>query len=252
VKLAGIFEAHLTGVAFVQNPASSGSLLDSAPVLDDCRRDMEAVAEAAKLRFEETLRRESLSAESMIVNARTLSFPELLARIARRFDLTVLQQPHPEDGRSAEIMIDAALLGSGRPILIVPYFWEGRVKFDRILVCWDGSHNAARSIADGMPFLTRANQVEVVTVTTDRSADDGSLGLDIGHYLSRHGASVKLRKIIAHSQKVSVRIHSHAWLQSIDLIVMGSYGHSRLRELVLGSTTRDILESAAIPILMSH
>jgi nucleotide-binding universal stress UspA family protein len=136
--------------------------------------------------------------------------------------------------------------------LIVPYFQEGGVKFDRILVCWDGSHNAARAIADAMPFLIRAKQVEVVAVVTDENADDSMLGLDIAHHLSRHDVIVEVRNILAHGQDVSVRIRSHAVQQSADLIVMGGYGHSRLREFVLGGATRDILESTVVPTLMSH
>ena len=149
-------------------------------------------------------------------------------------------------------MIEAALLGSGRPILIVPNFKEGGAKFDRVLVCWDGSHNAARAIADAMPFLTRAKQVEVVTVATDGRANDSMDGLCIAHHLSRHGVIVEVRNIVAHGQDVSLRICSHAKQQSADLIVMGGYGHSRLREFVLGGATRDILELTIVPTLMSH
>jgi nucleotide-binding universal stress UspA family protein len=149
-------------------------------------------------------------------------------------------------------MIEAALLGSGRPIVIVPHYQQGAVKFDRILVCWDGSHNAARAIADAMPFLTRAKQVEVVTVATGGKADDGMPGLYIAHHLSRHGVIAELSNIVAHSQEVSLRIRSHAEQQSADLMVMGGYGHSRLREFVLGGATRDILASTVVPTLMSH
>ena len=108
----------------MQDPVGAVSLFDSGAVLDDYRREVEAAAEAAKVRFEETWRREGLTAELMVLDEGAFSLPELFARTARRFDLTILPQPDPENGRSAEIMIDAALLGSGRPILIVPYFWE--------------------------------------------------------------------------------------------------------------------------------
>ena len=138
----------------------------------DYRREVEAAAEAAKVRFEEDRQREGLSAESMVLTAAAVGIPELLARTARRFDLTILPQADPEGEGSEKAMIEAVLLGSGRPILIVPYFQEGGVKFDRVLVCWDGSHNAARAIADAMPFLTRAKQVEVITVVPDEKADD--------------------------------------------------------------------------------
>ncbi|MGY3289996.1 nucleotide-binding universal stress UspA family protein [Bradyrhizobium sp. LM3.6] len=166
--------------------------------------------------------------------------------------LTILPQTNPGDRRSGEVMIEAALLGSGRPIMVVPYLQEGGVKFDMILVCWDGSHNAARAIADAMPFLTRAKLVEVVTVAAGGTADDSMAGLYIAHHLSRHDVTVELRDIVAHHQDVSLRIVSHAAQQSASLIVMGGYGHSRLREFVLGGATRDMLDSTTVPILMSH
>lgn len=103
-----------------------------------------------------------------------------------------------------------------------------------------------------MPFLTRAKQVEVVTVATDGEADDSMAGLYIAHHLSRHGVIVEVRSIVGHGQDVSLRIRSHAKQQSADLIIMGGYGHSRLREFVLGGATRDILESTIVPTLMSH
>ena len=254
VTVARTFDAHLTGVTFVQDLAGAGALFDSATaiVLDDYRREVEAAAEAAKVRFEETWRREGLSAESMVLNAGTVSLPELLARTARRFDLTILPQADPEDGRSGEVMIEAALLGSGRPILIVPYFQEGGVKFDRILVCWDGSHNAARAIADAMPFLTRAKQVEVVTVATDGKADDSMAGLYIAQHLSRHGVIVEVRNIVAHGQDVSLRIRSHAAQQSADLIVMGGYGHSRLNEIIWGGATKTVIGRPPCWVMMSR
>jgi nucleotide-binding universal stress UspA family protein len=251
VTIARAFDAHLAGVACVQDLTTAGALFDGATavVLDHYRREVEAVAEAAKVRFKKTLQREGLSAESMILNAGAISLPELLARTARGFDLTILRQADSEGDGSEEVMIEAALLGSGRPVVIVSNFQDGGVKFNRILVCWDGSHNAARAIADAMPFLTRARQVEVVTVATDGKNDDSMAGLYIAHHLSRHGVVVEIRNIVAHGQDVSVGIRSHAAQQSADLIVMGGYGHSRLREFVLGGATRDILESTTP---MSH
>jgi nucleotide-binding universal stress UspA family protein len=254
VTVASTFDAHLTGVAFVQDLASAGGLFDGATagVLDHYHREVEAAAEAAKVRFDQTSQREGLSAESIVLNAAAISFPELLARTARRFDLTILPQADPEGVGSEDIMIEAALLGSGRPILIVPCFQEGGVKFERMLVCWDGSHNAARAIADAMPFLTRAKQAEVITVAPDEKSDDSMAGPSIAHHLCRHGVSVETRNIVTHGQDVSRRIRAHAAQQSSDLIVMGGYGHSRLREYLLGGATRDMLGSTNVPTLMSH
>jgi nucleotide-binding universal stress UspA family protein len=254
VTVARRFDAHLTGIAFMQDWAGVGALFDGATTIvsDDHSRELKAAAEAAKVRFEETVRREGLSAESMILDARGPGLADLLARTARKFDLTIFPQADPEYGRSGQAMIEAALLGSGRPILVVPTFQEDRVKFDQVLVCWDGSHNAARAIADAMPFLTRATKVEVVTVAIEKNIDLSLAGLHMARHLSRHDVFVEVRNIVAHSQNVSVRIRSHAAQQSADLIVMGGYGHSRLREFILGGVTRDTLRSTVVPTLMSH
>jgi nucleotide-binding universal stress UspA family protein len=254
VTVAGAFDAHLTGVALVQSLASTGAMFDgaTAAVFDHYLQEAEAAAEVANVRFEQTRQREGLSAESIVLNAATTSLPELLARTARRFDLTILPQADPEDDGSEETIIEAALLGSGRPTLIVPHFQEGGVKFERVLVCWDGSHNAARAIADAMPFLARAKQVEVITVFPDEKFEDDMAGLPIAQHLSRHGVNVEVRSILAHGQDVSLRIRAHAAEQSADLIVMGCYGHSRLREFILGGVTRDMLGSTHVPTLMSH
>ena len=254
VTVASAFDSHLTGVAFVQDMAGAGAMFDgaTAAMLDHYRREVEAAAEAAKVRFEQTRKREGLSAESIVLNAVALSLPELLARTARRFDLTILPQADPEGGGSERAMIEAALLGSGRPILIVPHFQKGGIKFERVLVCWDGSHNAARAIADAMPFLARARQVEVITVAPDGEPDDNGTRLSIAHHLSRHGVNVEARTIVARDRDVSLRIRTYATLQSADLIVMGGYGHWRLRELLLGGVTRDMLGSTNVPTLMSH
>lgn len=254
VTVARTFDAHLTGVAFLQDLAGAGALFDgtAAIVLNDYRREVEITAEVAKARFQETWRREGLSAESIVLTAEAIHLPELLARTARRFDLTILPQADPTGGGTEDAMIEAALLGSGRPIVIVPHFQEGGAKFERVLVCWDGSHNAARAIADAMPFLTRAKQAEVLTVAHDEKPDDSMSGRSIAHHLCRHGVSVEIRHIVAHGQDVSLRIRSHAAQQAADLIVMGGYGHSRIREFILGGATRDMLGSTNVPTLMSH
>jgi nucleotide-binding universal stress UspA family protein len=253
VTVASNFDAHLTDVAFVQDLAAIASFDGAtAAVLDRYRREVEAAAEGARVRFEEARQREGLSAESMVLTAAAVGIPELLARTARRFDLTILPQADPQGEGSEKAMIEAVLLGSGRPILIVPYFQEGGVKFERVLVCWDGSHNAARAIADAMPFLTCAKQVEVITVVPDEKTNDSMRGSSIAHHLSRHGVIVEARSIVAHGQDVSLRIRSHAAQQAADLIVMGGYGHSRLREFILGGATRDMLGSTNVPTLVSH
>lgn len=253
-SLAQLFDAHLTGAAFTRDLIVPGSVFDgaAAALMETYRQESESAAKAAAARFEEKARRDGLSAGSLVLDARALGTSELLGRTARRFDLTVIQQSDGESEQDETLLIEAALFGSGRPVLIVPYIHDKPLKLERIMVGWDGSRNAARALNDAMPFLKRAKQIEIVTISPDTKATDNISGADIGHHLSRHGVNVEVRNLMADKIGVSNRMLSHAADHSIDMIVMGGFGHSRLREFVLGGTTREILQSMTVPVLMSH
>jgi nucleotide-binding universal stress UspA family protein len=121
-----------------------------------------------------------------------------------------------------------------------------------VMVCWDGSRSAARAVGDALPFLLRAEKVEVVLVASEPGKSDEIPGADIAHHLARHGLKVELKRIVAVDVDVTNTLLSHAADVGSDLLVMGGYGHSRLREFVLGGVTRGILASMTLPTLMSH
>jgi nucleotide-binding universal stress UspA family protein len=120
------------------------------------------------------------------------------------------------------------------------------------MLCWDGSRSAARAAADAMPFILRAKAVEMVIVASEPPKSDELPGADMAHHLARHGAKVELKRIVTAKTDVASTILSHAADNSADLLVMGGYGHSRLREFILGGVTRGILGSMTIPTLLSH
>ena len=165
---------------------------------------------------------------------------------------SVLAQSEPGKLPARELIIEAALFESGRPVLVVPYIQSGGLKLDRVLVAWDGSRNAARAIADALPLLARAKAVEVVVVAGEPGKSDELPGADIAHHLARHGLKVNLQKIVSPEVDVPNTLLSHAADAGTDFIVMGGYGHSRLREFVLGGATRGVLASMTVPVLMSH
>jgi nucleotide-binding universal stress UspA family protein len=121
-----------------------------------------------------------------------------------------------------------------------------------VLVCWEGSRNAARAMADAMPFLRRGTAIEIVTVSDGRGAKDEIAGADIGRHLARHGLAVEVKRLVADATDVASTILSYAADCAADFIVMGGYGHSRLREFVLGGMTRSMLGAMTVPALMSH
>ncbi len=203
-------------------------------------------------RFDEIARRNAVSAETRNIEAASAAAPETFARIARRFDLSIVPQPRPESSGSDQMMVEAALFGSGRPVLVVPYIQQGGLKLDRVLVCWDGSRTAARATADALPLLAKAGTTEIVTVTDGAADSDEVPGIDFAKHLARHDIKVELKRIVRGDIDIADAILSHAADTSADLIVMGGYGHSRLREFVLGGATRGLLKSMTAPTFMSH
>jgi nucleotide-binding universal stress UspA family protein len=221
-------------------------------VIDAQRAQSREAADAAAARFEQAAKRSGLSAEHHVAEATLAGAADAFGSIARRFDISVVGQAEPKKLAAQDLIIEAALFESGRPVLIVPYIQREGLKLDRVMVCWDGSRNAARAVGDAIPLLVRAKAVEVVLVASEPGKSDELPGADIAHHLARHGLKVELQRIVSPGLDVANTILSHAADAGTDLIVMGGYGHSRMRELVLGGATRGILASMTVPTLMSH
>lgn len=254
VSIAETFGAHLTGVAFAYEPVIAPSIMGgvSTDFIDAQRAENEKAAKDVAARFEAAARTAGLSAEHQILSASMGGAGDLFGRIARRFDLSVVGQAEPNHGATQDLLIEATLFGSGRPVVIVPYIEKAGLKLDRVLVCWDGSRQAARAIGDAMPFLVKSKAIEIVIVASGRERSDEIPGVDLGQHLARHGLTVEVRRIVAPDTDVPNTILSYAADVGADFIVMGGYGHSRLREFVLGGATRGILNTMTVPTLMSH
>jgi nucleotide-binding universal stress UspA family protein len=253
-SLASAFEAHLAGIAFVYDPVPPVITMGGIPaeVLEGLRRENEDAAAAVIAKFDRLANRMSLSAESRTVPATFVGASDSFAQAARRFDLSVVGQPEPNRLAPEELIIEGALFASGRPVVVVPYIQKSGLTLSRVLVCWDGSRNAARAIADAIPFLVKAKTVEVVIVANEAGKSDEVPGADIGQHLARHGLRVEVQRIFSHDMDVANAILSHAADCSADFIVMGGYGHSGVREFILGGATRGILTAMTVPTLMSH
>jgi nucleotide-binding universal stress UspA family protein len=230
VSLASIFKAHLVGVAFVYDPKVSTN---------------EAI-----VRFEELAKQAGVMTEPQMIDVAPGNVGDTFGRLARSFDLSVIRQAEPNKAAQEVPIIEGALFESGRPVIVVPYVQTQGAKFNRVMVGWDGSRTAARAIGDAMPVLERAEMIEVFTVVAGPTKNTELPGIDIGHHLSRHGLNVEVKRIATEGINVPDAILSHAADISADFMVMGGYGHSRLREYVLGGATRGILASMTLPTLM--
>jgi len=254
VSVAAAFGAHVTGVAFLYDAIVpiSGAGYIPADVVETQQRDNAAAVKAAIGRFTKATARSDVAAAPVTLGATFTGAAEQFGRLARCFDLAVVDQSEPETSQVEQMIAEAALFESGRPVIIVPYIQRAPLKLDRVLVCWDGGRAATRAVADAMPLLERASRVEVVVFTKERGKHDEFAGADIGQHLARHGLKVEVDRTVAGDIDVADALLSYAADAAADFIVMGGYGHSRLREFVLGGVTRSILRTMTAPVLMSH
>jgi nucleotide-binding universal stress UspA family protein len=254
VSVASAFRAHLAGISFAYEAVVPGTLFGgvAAELITAQRAESEKAARTAVANFETAARGAGLSAESHLLSASVAEAADTFGSLARRYDISVVAQAEPAKLPDRDLIIEAALFESGRPVLVVPYIQRDALKLDRVMVCWDGSRAAARAVGDAIALLERAKAVEVVVVAGEAGKSDELPGADIAHHLARHGLKVELQRIVARDLDVANTILSHAADAGTDFLVMGGYGHSRLREIVLGGVTRQILHSMTVPALMSH
>jgi len=172
---------------------------------------------------------------------------------ARYADLLVIGQTDASE--SVHVPVDfpeRLVLAAGRPVLILPGVGGFGTIGKRVLIAWNQSREATRAVTDAIPMLQLADTVHVMAVNP-KAAEHGTVaGVDIGLYLARHGVRVEVKTDHGAEIDVGNELLSRAADLDADLIVMGGYGHSRLKEWVLGGATRTILESMTAPVLMSH
>lgn len=254
-SLAAAFKAHLTGLAVTYELDVPPFYMGALPTdfIDQQIRDNEAAAEKAAGKFT------ALAAEAGIgCSVRTLSASlgeaaRSFSELARVFDLTVVAQPNPDKPGPEEVIAEAALMDAGRAVLLVPYVQKPPFALSRIVVAWDGSRASARALAESLPLLHHAQHLEVFSVRRHDDDDATPGAADLERHLGHHGLTVQFRRLVmGPGESVSSAILNEVSDQGADLVVMGGYGHSRLREMVLGGVTRDILSSMTVPVLMAH
>jgi nucleotide-binding universal stress UspA family protein len=258
VALAGRFAAHLVGLYPIPSPdlpRSTGyaDLAALEPVYREWRERALEQAEATREAFEHAARLRGISAEWRGAAEGWEADPALHARYA---DLAILGQRDPDNDEMAlsRPRPEGVTLASGRPILVVPYAGKFETAGRCVLVAWNASREAARAIADAVPLLAAADAVTVLAVDPQPGPDGhGDLpGADIALHLARHGVKAQVERTVSADVPIGELLLSRAADLGADLLVMGAYGHSRARELLLGGATRSILASMTIPVLMSH
>ncbi len=252
LALAAHFDAHLTGLHLTYSPLI---MSDPYAIWTPMMLEFE---EAAKDHQEKAKRNFFSNTHKAGVNANwdsyhSSDFRPVISQ-ARAADLVIVGQRDPDDFNNdfgAELT-ESFVLKLGRPVLYFPYAGDFSTNFDSILVAWNGGREAARAMADALPFLKQAKRVTVLNVSEKIDDQHELPDIDIAAYLARHQVRVEIEK------NENIDISPADWLLSraadmdANLLVMGAYGHSRFSEMVFGGVTKSILRQMTLPVLMSH
>jgi nucleotide-binding universal stress UspA family protein len=226
--------------AFIDVPARA-----EAKVAQSAKADTELMAG-----FELLARTAGVYGDSLIHTYSASEAPDWLARQARLRDLTIV--PAASDGDTYRWYAEAIMFGSGRPVLILPPRTAPEFAPHRIVVAWDGSRAASRAVADALPLLERAKEVQVLTVLKEKALGSTSLADELAESLKRRGIVARPDCLDAAGRTIGEVLIADLATRQADLLVMGAYGHSRLREFILGGATRSMLANPPLPLLVSH
>ena len=262
LELARSNGAHLTGLCPLELllPADLGFALGGYPevmalqsAVDQLQSQAMETAATVEAGFREALRREGISGDW-----RTASGPvgAAIAFHARHTDLTVLGQPDPEHlpPPSARHMVEEALLAAGRPLLVIPYAGTFPTIGRTVVIAWTETREAARAASDALALIDPAAAVTVLSITRGSVGTASAVpGAEIAAHLARHGLAVTAaRSVTDASLSEADALLGYVADLGADLLVMGGYGHSRVRELALGGVTRGVLRHMTLPVLISH
>jgi nucleotide-binding universal stress UspA family protein len=270
VQVANRFGTHLTGL-YVNQPVMipayiraelAGSMSGGVPLIIPTQAASDMFKVESQSQHEAASRAQKLFRSRAEVAGITTEWREregdlleIAVLHARYADMTIVAQADPEAaGGPNRVLPEHLLLGVGRPILVVPYVGTFQTVGERVLVAWNASRAATRAVNDALPILQKATKVTVLTINPQGgvSGEGDVPGADLALHLSRHGVKAEASWVKADDIKVAPMLLSRASDLQADLIVMGGYGHSRMREIVLGGSTREILQTMTVPTLMSH
>lgn len=259
IALAESLGAHLSVIESINLPMPMANAWGLTPdmAMASVYEELRETGEANAARLRGRLQRESISWEVRVVESFSVDAPSSIALHARYADVAILtaapQRP-ARDAAVADAFFDALLFESGRPLLVIPPHHPIVLPIAHAVVAWQPSRESTRALHDALPLLRNAKTVDVVMVdpVIGESHHGEQPGADIATHLARQGIRVNVVVHARQHETVATALLRHAAESGAQLLVAGGYGHSRMREWVLGGTTRELLEAICLPILFSH
>ena len=255
ISLAMARNAHLKAVSIGYEASNVGLAIDGgaavAAVFEMERERALERANAALAVFEAEARNAGIAYEVQALTGIPYETAAEISAAARLCDLAIVLQPEQARDTFDNTIPLEILFQSGGPVLVMPHTHKGPFEPSRIGIAWDGSRLAARAVRDAAPFLARAQAITIISINESKTPETPS-PKELAAHLARHGLKAEVERINADRADIQPLILSIAADASMDLLVMGAYGHSRLQERLLGGVSRGMFQSMTVPTLMSH
>lgn len=257
IDFARMHRAHLTGLTFkIELPrvgnALANMLLDlPGMIAAEEKKSIDNVRSIVG-HFSSIATNRDVAHAHVIESCANSQLGAVVTEHARMHDVTIL--PVGERLVDQHYVAECVIFGSGRPTLILPEVSQrnGSQYPNVVGVAWDFSRPAARAIGDALPILRQAKTVRVVTITQEKTIGTGRSSADLAKHLSHHGIEVILEEVKAAGRSIGQALDEWAAAHQVDLLVMGAYGHSRVRDFVLGGATKSVISRPRLPVLLSH
>ncbi len=254
LDLAANNDAHVTGLSIAFEPVVPAFAAAPMPVdyLQAAHEQAVGAAKDAQKAFDELARLAAVKCESRVADVLTGGPLESILQHCRTTDMVVIGQTNPDAAEPMrELLIETILFESGVPVLLVPYIGVAQAKANNVLIGWDGSSTATRAVHAALPLLQKADKITVLLVEK-QARGEGQPGAEIATYLARHDLDVTIDVVTNPQTGIADTLLNYVSDNGNDLVVMGGYGHSRMREFLFGGATREILQSMTVPVLMAH
>jgi nucleotide-binding universal stress UspA family protein len=258
ISLTGTLRAHLDAMAagYIRPGvvyATDGAVAtDMAAIFEMEQTQATERSTAALAAFETEARKARIPYECRPIQDLPAEAASAVASAARLYDLAIVMQPDGAESTFDNSTATEILFQAGGPVLVIPHIFKGAFKPRRIGVCWDGSRCAARALRDAKPLLSRAETVVVISINEAQVAPAEASASKLMKHLGRSEIATTLIELTAERSEIQPSILSLAADESLDMVVMGAYGHSRIREGLFGGVTREMLKTMTVPALMSH
>lgn len=257
VAFAAAVGARISAIACevkIQAPGNilAGAVLDVAALVAAEAKKSSTNAKTLLTAFQDAAEKRGVFQDRILEHCLTSEAPGVLVEYARLRDLTIV--PVPVGDYFDQWYAEAIIFGSGHPTLVLPHTRKraGAFTLDVVAVAWDFSRPAARAVADALPLLEKAKKVHVLTVANEKVIESRRPTAEFAKYLGRHDLDVVLDTVDAADRRIGDILESYVTSCNADMLVMGAYGHSRIREFILGGATKSMLSRPPLPIFLSH